>query len=89
MISQNALYKLGLAAIVLTSASIGLWTADGPTAAVSKSAVSPLKCCSTWEDHMRASGVDDEVGKAFDLKPLFADTLQPVMAHDKRFVIRH
>ena len=89
MITQNSILRLGLAALVISGVGVGFWSASEPSVAVNKSPVPAHKCCSTWEDHMRASGVDDEVGKAFDLKPLFTDGPQGFMPDAKRSVMQH
>ena len=89
MIPRNTVFKFGLAAVVLSGVGIGFWSMSEPSVAVNKSPVPAHKCCSTWEDHMRASGVDDEVGKAFELKPVLTDVPPSFPVDQRYFVIRH
>lgn len=89
MITQKSMLKFGLVAVVLSGVGIGFWSVSEPSVAVNKSPVPAHKCCSTWEDHMRASGVDDEVGKAFELKPVLTDAPQSFPVNQRYFVIRH
>ena len=89
MIAQKNILKLGLAAGLTGAIGLGLWAMNQPSVAVNKSSVPAHKCCSTWEDHMRASGVDQKISRDFDIQPLFTDGSQTLMVGTQPTMMRH
>lgn len=89
MITFNSVFKFSLAALVVSGLSFALWSVNEPSVAVNKSPVPAHKCCSTWEDHMRASGIDVEVGRTFDVKALLTGGTERYMPDAKRAVMHH